>query len=172
MTARSVPAVWRPTFGRPKHRPERVRSVHEPGRILSRWSPEKERGPALAGWPSLKCGRSRVPPSSVHSYCITTNRCCQGLRCSFLDADKLPGRLTAALRGALPPWGGRGVGLPLCRCCPVLCRRTKKALDSLAGVWYGRAVGSISLNRNNLAKFYILLNCDLAKCGCIGSDEI
>ena len=48
---------------------------------------EKKRGPALAGWPSLKCGRSRVPPSSVHPYCITTNRCCQGLRCSFLDAE-------------------------------------------------------------------------------------
>lgn len=115
------------------------------GRALVRLG-EKERGPALAGWPSLKCGRSRVPPSSVHPYCITTNRCCQGLRCSFLDADKLPGRLAAALRGALPPWGGRGVGLLPCLCRPAVCRRTKKALDSLAGVWYGKAVGSISLN--------------------------
>lgn len=69
---------------------------------------EKERGSALAGWPSFKCGRFRVPPSSVHLYLTTTFRCCQALLCSFLVAEKLPGCLAATLRGTLPPWGGRG----------------------------------------------------------------
>lgn len=80
--------------------------------------------------------------------CVVVKPCCA--------VFWLPTNCRAALllpsEVALPPWGGRGVGLPFRRCRPVLCRRTKKALDSLAGVWYGKAVGSISLNAN-LAKY-------------------
>ena len=70
--------------------------------------PKKERGPALAGWPSLKRRRLRAAPRRLHLYCTTTVCCCQGLRCSFLDADALPVCLVPHPRGCAPALGRAG----------------------------------------------------------------
>lgn len=138
------------------------------GRAWCGWAKRKEGQPLQAG-PLLKWSLSRPLRRCiviVSQFCAIVNPCC-ACRCRCCS-----GCCFGPSRGALPPWGGRGVGLLPCLCRPAVCRRTKKALDSLAGVWYGKAVGSISLNVRNLAKFNILLNSHLAKCGHIGPDEI
>lgn len=131
----------------------------------------KERGPTLAGRPSPWYAVAFAPvSSSVLFYSITTLGCCQPLSAVF-RCWQTAGRLSCVLRGALPPWGGRGVGLLLCHCCGLPGRCRKKALDNVPGVVYDWVVGSISLNVKIWRNIVILLNFRLAKCEVAGSDK-